>query len=117
MKQVIAIIRAEKWSATRAVIDELGIEAVTHHRVLGRGRQRGLRYLRRATESGEGDMPYLPKRMLVCLVPDQTVTELISAIIKLNQTGNVGDGKIFVCPLEQVEGADDRAAEPVAATT
>jgi len=62
-------------------------------------------------------MPYLPKRMLVCLVPDQTVTELINAIIKLNQTGNVGDGKIFVCPLEQVEDADGRATEPVVATT
>ena len=100
MKQVIAIIRTEKWQATWQVIDAVGVEDLVHHRVIGRGRQRGLRYLRRASEAGDGDMPYLPKRMVSCLVPDEKADALVSAIIRVNQTGNFGDGKIFVRPLE-----------------
>src|SRR3972149_9079475 len=62
VKEITAIIRAERWQETREAIEALGISDVFHRRVLGRGRQRGLRYLRRASAAGEGDMPYLPKR-------------------------------------------------------
>ncbi len=119
MKEVTAILRPEKWTATREAIQALGVDEIIQHRVIGRGKQRGLRYLRRATDAGEGDMPYLPKRMVVCLVADQSCAALVNAIIRVNQTGNVGDGKIFVRSLgtiQDIERTSDAAAKAAAAT-
>lgn len=103
MKQVIAIIRSEKWGATRAAIEGIALQELSQRRVVGRGKQRGLRYLRRASDSGEGDMPFLPKRMFACYVEDADCDALVSAVIKVNQTGNVGDGKIFIRPVELLQ--------------
>ena len=94
MKEITAFIRPEKWSMTYAALLAAGVQDVTQHRVLGRGRQRGLRYLRRG--AGEGEMTYLPKRMVVCVVPDPMLTGVLEAIFLANRTGNVGDGKVFV---------------------
>ena len=119
MKEVIAFIRPEKWAAAQAAIADIGVEAITQHRVLGRGKQQGLRYLRRATDSGQGDMPYLPKRMVVCIVADNICTALVNAIIRVNQTGNVGDGKIFVRSLDavqEIEPAPHAAAKAAVVT-
>ena len=113
MKEVIALIRPEKWPETRAVITDLEVEAIAHHRVLGRGRQRGLRYLRRAVDGGEGDMPFLPKRFVSCLVQDEAVASVVSAIIRVNQTGNVGDGKVFVRALDLLPAAPAASAAAV----
>ena len=110
MKEVIAIIRNEKWQATREAIETLGVEEMLYCRVLGRGRQRGLRYLRRASDAGEGEMPYLPKRMVVCLVADEKSPEIVNGIIRVNQSGNFGDGKIFVRQLSAVVEADPSPA-------
>jgi len=118
LKEVTAIVRPEKWTATREAIQAIGVEEIIQHRVIGRGKQRGLRYLRRATDAGEGDMPYLPKRMVVCLVAEQSCTALVNAIIRVNQTGNVGDGKIFVRSLgtiQDIERTSDAAARAAAA--
>jgi nitrogen regulatory protein PII 2 len=104
MQEVIAVIRNEKWQATRTALEELDFEQLIHKRVMGRGRQRGLRYLRRAADAGEGEMPFLPKRMLVCIVRDEVCQLVIDAILAVNQTGNMGDGKIFVRPIEVSEG-------------
>ena len=103
MKQVWAIIRNEKWQATRLATEAVGFEEQIHSRVLGRGRQRGLRYLRRASDSGDGDMPFLPKRMAVYFVADERCDALVNAILKVNQSGNVGDGKVFVLPVNLVD--------------
>lgn len=111
MKQVIAIIRGEKWQATRDALHAVGVEEMFHHRVLGRGRQRGLRYLRRASESGDGEMLFLPKRMVVCLVADEKAAALVTAMININQTGNYGDGKVFVRSLDRVEQVDTGIGE------
>ena len=119
MKEVTAILRPEKWTATREAIEAIGVEEMIQQRVIGRGKQRGLRYLRRATDAGEGDMPYLPKRMVVCLVRDESCTALVNAIIRVNQTGNVGDGKIFVRSLgivQEIERTSDAGAKAAAAT-
>ena len=109
MKEVIAIIRADKWQPTREVLDALGVVEVASFRVLGRGVQRGLRYLRRATQGRVGpgttievSIQFLPKRMLSWLVPDEKVDQLVTALIRVNQTGNVGDGKVFVCPADSI---------------
>lgn len=112
MKEVIAIIRNEKWQATRRAIESVGVEELAHQRVSGRGRQRGLRYLRRASDSGEGDMPFLPKRMVSCAVADERCDALVRAIIAVNQTGNFGDGKVFVRPLEVWREAAGVVREP-----
>ncbi|MPZ49599.1 MAG: nitrogen fixation protein NifHD [Dehalococcoidia bacterium] len=116
MKEVTAILRPEKWAATREAIQAIGVEELIQHRVIGRGKQRGLRYLRRATDAGEGDMPYLPKRMVVCLVADESYTALLNAIIKVNQTGNVGDGKIFIRSLGVIQDIQPKADAEANAT-
>ena len=102
MKEVVAIIRPEKWQATREAVDKLGLQEVMHRRVLGRGTQGGLRYLRPMSGLEEGGMRFLPKRMIVWVVPDEKVSNLVESLMRINATGNFGDGKIFVCPLESV---------------
>ena len=101
MKEVVAIIRPEKWRATEEAVAALGAEQIAQRRVLGRGRQRGLRYLRPSGGSEEGTMQFLPKRLAEWLVPDERVNPVVEAILRLNQTGNYGDGKVFVTPLEE----------------
>ena len=100
MKEIIALIRPEKWQATVEALHTVGVEDTTQRRVMGRGRQQGLQYLRRAQGAEETSMPYLPKRLVTCLVEEQQVGATVQALIRVNQTGNYGDGKIFVCPLE-----------------
>ena len=94
---------------TYAALLAAGVEDVTQHRVLGRGKQRGLRYLRRA--NGEGDMNYLPKRMVVCVVPDPMLPSVIEAFFSANHTGNVGDGKIFIRSLVDYAAAPQAEVE------
>jgi nitrite reductase (NADH) large subunit len=100
LKEVIAIIRPESWIKTKSRVEQLGIEAFTQHRVAGRGRQRGLHFLaRRGAASGTG-FRYLPKRLASWIVPASQVQSLVDAIIDANWTGQIGDGKIFVLPLD-----------------
>jgi len=101
LKEVVAIIRPQRWSHTKLRLQRLRVQAFTHARVLGRGRERGLRYLpRKGAASGVG-VRYLPKRMISWIVEEAQVEPLIRAIIEANQTGQLGDGKIFVLPIEQ----------------
>lgn len=107
MKEIMAIIRPKKVGATRAALEELGFPSQTALAVLGRGRQRGIasevsldlseEILARSRVAG---MKYVPKRLLDIVVPDQDVDRVLAAIIKVNQTAQIGDGKIFVCPIE-----------------
>jgi nitrogen regulatory protein PII 2 len=106
MKEVIAIIRPEKWQATMDAISELDADQICQYRVSGRGKQRGLRYLRPITGEEVGVMPFLPKRMASWFVEEADVDAFVAAIIKVNQADNFGDGKIFVCPLDEVEVID-----------
>ena len=113
MKEVIAVLRPERWRTTREAVAALPIEEVLSHPALGRGQQRGLRYLRPATEE-EGVMPFLPKRVLAWLVPDDLVSTTVEAICQANRTGNYGDGKIFICPVGQVLDIGARPAATLA---
>ncbi len=97
LKEVIAIIRPERWTRTKAELRRL--PAFTQQRVLGRGRARGLRYLPRQGASLQAGIRYLPKRMVSWIVEDAQVEPLIQAIIGANRTGHIGDGKIFVLPI------------------
>src|SRR5262249_36851279 len=111
MKEVVAIIRPESWAKTKSRVEQLGIHALVQHRVVGRGRQRGLHFLaRRGAKSGTG-FRYLPKRMATWIVPASQVGPLVEAIMEANWTGQIGDGKIFVMPLDGVVriGSDEQA--------
>jgi nitrogen regulatory protein PII len=106
LKEVIAIIRPERWIQTKLKVESLGITAFTHHRVVGRGRQRGLHFLaRRGAHSGTG-FRFLPKRLVSWIVRESQVDGLVQAVMETNRTGQIGDGKIFVLPLDGVTQID-----------
>ena len=100
MKEIIAIIRPEKWRETVSALSALGIEAVTHHRVLGRGGQAGLRYL--SHTKGPSTIRYLPKRLLSIYAEDSQADLAVEKILAVNRTGVIGDGKVFVTPCAEV---------------
>ena len=102
MKEVIALIRPDKLQATREAADTLGAEETMHWRVLGRGHQNGLRYLRPTTGGEEGGMQFLPKWMAGWVIDSPKVEELVAAIIEANRTNNYGDGQVFVCDIGDV---------------
>jgi Nitrogen regulatory protein PII len=93
-------------SATKKALDALGYPSVTAVAVLGRGKQRGiadevdieLRPLNPSAKSG--GMKYIPKRQITLVIPDRDVDNVVRAIIEVNRTGEIGDGKIFVCPVD-----------------
>ena len=102
MKEIIAIIRSGKWIQTKTALMQEGITSYTVQRVYGRGRQKGLRYLSKTGKIEQG-IHYLPKRMVTMFVNDEDADRVVALLVKTNQTGEIGDGKIFVGPLETVE--------------
>ena len=107
MKEIITIIRPKKVSATKEALVSLGIPSMTAIPVLGRGRQKGIdsevsiEYRAGILEQNKsGGMKYIPKRYLSIVVGDENVEAVIGTILKVNQTGQIGDGKIFICPIE-----------------
>ncbi|MEI7732487.1 MAG: P-II family nitrogen regulator [Verrucomicrobiota bacterium] len=110
MKQVIAIIRMNKMGPTKKALIDTGFPAFTVRKVLGRGRDHvDLRVISGAQEGLpeaiahlKDDGPRLtPSRMMSLTVPDDAVTKVVETFIKNNQTGQPGDGKIFVLPIEE----------------
>lgn len=101
MKEVLAIIRPERLYQTKIRLQRLRLSSCTHQRVLGRGRERGLRYLPRQQAESDAGVRYLPKRLISWVVEEAQVESLVSAIIEVNRTGRLGDGKIFVLPVEE----------------
>ncbi len=102
MKEIIAVIRSNQWQKTKAKLLEEGFNAFTVHRVYGRGRQKGLQYLSQSKEVIAG-ICFLPKRMVTLFVPEEDVERAVGVLIEINKTGEIGDGKIFISPLENVE--------------
>ena len=115
MKEVIAVIRPEKWQETIDAAQAMGLTECSHVRVMGRGKQRGLRYMRPVNDSDDGVMQFLPKRMLSWLVPDEMTSGLIRAIVAVNKTEAFGDGKVFVCPVEEVILSPEESITPQSA--
>ncbi len=99
MKLVTAIIKPFKLDDVRAAISEVGVQGVTATEVKGFGRQKGHTELYRGAEYV---VDFLPKIKLEIAVDDASVDAVIEAITKAANTGKIGDGKIFVSPLEQV---------------
>jgi nitrogen regulatory protein PII 2 len=105
MKEILVIIRPNKMTKTKEVLETLGSPAMTAIRVMGRGKQKAiLNEVSMATKepellNAEGNMRYIPKRMISVVVPDEDTSLIVEAIMKINHTGQIGDGKIFVCSI------------------
>ena len=97
IKEIVAIIRAGKWPETLVKLNEIGIAGFTRHRVYGRGKQRGLRYAAEGEENR--GISFLPKWMVTIVTEDSKVDAVVEALLKSNTTGEIGDGKIFICPV------------------
>jgi nitrogen regulatory protein PII 2 len=107
MKEITAIIRPKMVTRTKEVLDSLGFPAMNASRVMGRGKQRAIldevnfEIDDQSLLEMEGAMKYIPKRMISLVVPDEEVALVVQAIIKVNHTGQIGDGKVFVSPIEE----------------
>ncbi len=102
MKEVLAIIQMNKMEATKEGMEVIGIPSITAYKVAGRGKQKGLQVSHPSPlNPGERRMKYLPKRMITVVVEDEFVPAVVAVITKINRTGNIGDGRIFVCPVEE----------------
>lgn len=99
MKLVSAIIKPFKLDDVRESLSEIGIQGITVTEVKGFGRQKGHTELYRGAEYV---VDFLPKVKLEAAVDDAMVDQVIEAITSVANIGKIGDGKIFVTPLEQV---------------
>ncbi|MBV6272055.1 P-II family nitrogen regulator [Alcaligenaceae bacterium CGII-47] len=99
MKQITAIVKPFKLDEVREALSDLGINGLTVAEVKGFGRQKGHTELYRGAEYV---VDFLPKIRIDVVVAADQVETLIEAIIKAAYTGKIGDGKIFVLPVEQV---------------
>jgi len=99
MKKIEAIIRKEKLESVRKALEEDSYFGMTVSDVSGRGRQKGICLQWRA---GEHRIDFLPKLKLELVVLDEDVPRAIDAIVRNARTGETGDGKIFVLPVESV---------------
>jgi len=103
MKEVLAIIQMNKMEETKSALDVVGFPAFNAYKVQGRGKQRGLEivYPSDLEEPQKGSVKFLPKRMISVVVEDEFVPAVVAVITKINRTGNIGDGRIFVIPIEE----------------
>lgn len=98
MKMIQAIIRPAKIEDVKKALDDAGYTSLTSIEVKGRGRQKGITQIWRGEEY-KVDM--LPKVKLEVVVPSDKEDEVVEIIRKSAYTGNIGDGKIFVLPVEK----------------
>ena len=99
MKLIVAIIKPFKLEEVKAALADIGIEGMTVTEVKGFGRQKGHTEIYRGSEY---TVDFLPKVKLEIAVDADVVEKAIEAITKAAQTGKIGDGKIFVIPVEEV---------------
>ena len=111
MKMVIAYIRHEAFEPIRTELLDLGFPSLSISEVKGSGRQKGITERYRGAELTN----YLrPKIKLECVVAERDVQTIVETILKHARSGEVGDGKVFVLPVEKVyrirTGEEDQAA-------
>ena len=99
MKKIEAIIKPFKLDEVREALSEVGVTGLTVTEVKGFGRQTGHTELYRGAEYV---VDFLPKIKIELVVGEEAVEPAIEAIIKAARTGKIGDGKIFVSPVEQI---------------
>lgn len=118
MKEVMAIIRMGKMNQTKRALADAGISSMTAKEALGRGQ--GMVDFRLLEGAGKGhaeaiallgqDNHLVPNRVLSLVVHEEMVERTVATLIRCNQTGQHGDGKIFVLPVDEVRRI--RTSEP-----
>jgi nitrogen regulatory protein P-II 1 len=99
MKKIEAIIQPFKLEPVKEALHKLSVQGMTVTEVKGFGRQKGLREVYRGMEYR---VDFLPKVKIEVAAPDDKVQVITEAIITSARTGRIGDGKIFIFPLEEV---------------
>jgi nitrogen regulatory protein P-II 1 len=99
MKKIEAIIREERLNAVKAALEERSYYGMTVSEVAGRGKQKGVTLQWRV---GEYRVDLLPKLKIELVLLDEDVAEAVEAIVRTARTGEAGDGKIFILPVEGV---------------
>jgi|UniRef100_UPI004049A8BD nitrogen regulatory protein PII len=99
MKLIIAIIKPFKLEEVKQGLSEIGVEGMTVTEVKGFGRQKGHTEIYRGSEY---TVDFLPKVKIEIALPDEIVAKAVDAIVKAAKTGKIGDGKVFVMPIEEV---------------
>jgi len=99
MKQIETIIKPFKLDEVKEALTKVGIQGMTIAEVKGFGRQKGHTELYRGAEYS---VDFLPKVKIQILVPDEKATQVVDTVLKTARTGKIGDGKIFIIPVEEV---------------
>lgn len=99
MKLIIALIKPFKFDDVKAALIGIGVEGMTVTEAKGFGRQKGHTEIYRGSEY---TVDFLPKTRIEVALPDDLADKAINAIAEAARTGKIGDGKIFVLPLETV---------------
>ena len=99
MKLVTAVIKPHKWEDTRAALETVGVTGMTVSEVSGYGRQKGHTEVYRGAEY---DIALVPKIRIEIVVDDADVEAVVDTIVSSSQTGRIGDGKVWVMPVESV---------------
>jgi nitrogen regulatory protein PII len=98
MKLIKAIVRPNRVDEVKDALSSTGISGMTVTEVRGHGRQRGHPTIYRGSEY---EVSLLPKVEIEVVVPDSLVDDAIDAIMNAARTGEIGDGRVFVIPIEQ----------------
>jgi nitrogen regulatory protein P-II 1 len=106
MKLIKCIIRPNKVDEVRAALEKTSIQGMTVSEVRGHGRQKGHKAIYRGREY---EVSLLPKTMIEMVIPDDQVGDVLRIVMETARTGDIGDGRIFVLPVE--EGHNIRTSE------
>lgn len=98
MKKVEAIIKPFKLDDVREALSQIGVSGMTVSEVKGFGRQKGHSEMYRGAEY---QVDFLPKMKLEVVIGDELLDQVVEAIVETAKTGKIGDGKVFVYPVEQ----------------
>jgi nitrogen regulatory protein P-II 1 len=99
MKKIEAIIKPFKLEEVKDALTKIGIQGMTISEVKGFGRQKGHTEHYRGAEYA---IDFIPKCQIELIVPDELVNPVIETIVRASKTGKIGDGKIFLSPVEEV---------------
>ncbi|MFW2491582.1 P-II family nitrogen regulator [Clostridium chromiireducens] len=112
MKEVMAFIRVKKISKTKKALLNAGFPSMTCRNILGRGKKKvdfkltisplqAAREIPELYEASSEEHRLVPKRLITLIVKDDEVEKVVEAIMEVNSTGNPGDGKIFIIPINE----------------
>jgi nitrogen regulatory protein P-II 1 len=99
MKLVTAVVKPHKWEDVRGALEMIGVTGMTVSEVSGYGRQKGHTEVYRGAEY---DIALVPKIRIEIVVDDQDVDAVSDAIVRAAQTGRIGDGKVWISPVDAV---------------